>query len=148
MGARHSSDQDSEATDWCDASDYNNYVQGLVCCPRPGPTGAADIEDSSKWTRVHKGPSKWTHEARCVSRLSPFARQVFIGPKGAGVTMKNPTQLTFVIRVPPRQADQLSTPRQRAAPKIVVARKTFVGDQTVQRGVYALHREGSKANCL
>ena len=72
-----------------------------------------------------------------------------IEPRGAGDAMEKGAQLTVVIRVPPRQTDRLSQPEQRATPRIVVARKTFVGDETVQSGVYALHRESStKANCL
>ena len=57
--------------------------------------------------------------------------------------------LNLMIRVPPRQANQQAPcSRQRATPKIVVATKTFTQPDadTVEPGVYGLHREGSKAN--
>ena len=63
--------------------------------------------------------------------------------------MKQSGSLNLMIRVPPRQANQQAPcSRQRATPKIVVATKTFTQPDadTVEPGVYGLHREGSKAN--
>ena len=63
--------------------------------------------------------------------------------------MEQSGSLNLMIRVPPRQANQQAPcSGQRATPKIVVATKTFTQPDadTVEPGVYGLHREGSKAN--